>query len=271
VLLNLGLVGPVGASSGGDKEIPFREAWGFAVVVPVQVGGAGVHEFLLDTGATYTVLEPGLAQELAEDAVPAAPILSLAGEIEASTARVDLMIGSRSLPGVEVRVAPLPAIRSDEPRVRGLLGQSALQHLDYTIDHARRRLVLHGAPAASSPPVAPGSGARPVLLARLGCGAPSRFVLDSGVSTPVLFQREARPLPLALGRPVRATTNGGSAVWREARLPSFCVAGRRFAPVSVVVRPEAGPPREEDGLLPSRFFARVRVGKAGEVMTVDFW
>jgi hypothetical protein len=87
----------------------------------------------------------------------------------------------------------------------------------------------------------------------------------------VLFQRDARPLPLALGRPVRATTNGGTAVWREARLPSFCVAGRRFAPVSVVVRPEAGPPREEDGLLPSRFFARVRVGRAGEVMIVDFW
>jgi hypothetical protein len=38
-----------------------------------------------------------------------------------------------------------------------------------------------------------------------------------------------------------------------------------------VVRPQAEPPRDEDGLLPSRFFARVRVALAGAVVAVELW
>jgi hypothetical protein len=98
---------------------------------------------------------------------------------------------------VEVVVAELPAIRSDEPRVRGILGQSALSRLEYTIDHARRRLIVHR-PAAARAEEMPEPGAlqaqpvaapRPLVEARLDCGGASvRLVLDSGVEAPVLFE-----------------------------------------------------------------------------------
>ena len=262
------LVGLPAPSAARDEAIRFREAWGWAIVLPVEIGGAG-YDLLLDTGATFTVLEPGLAAALGVAATGDTIRITLAGERPVGTGRVDLTIGSSRLEGVEVLIADLPAIRSDEPRVRGLLGQSALSRLEYTIDHARRRLIVHGMQPAGAEAVAP---ARPTVEAHLGCGsARTRFVLDSGVATPVLFERKGRPLGVEKGGLVQARTNGGDAVWRSGLLASLCVAGRRSGPVPVVVRPVTEPPRDEEGLLPTRFFARVRVALAGAVVAVEFW
>jgi predicted aspartyl protease len=263
-----GLTAP-GPSFAGDEAIPFREAWGWAVVLPVSVVGGGVHEFLLDTGTTSTLLDPALAEELGLVATSRVNLVTPAGQREVGVAYADLRVGGTALAGVEVLIAELPAVRSDEPRVRGLLGQSALSRLEYTIDHARRRLVVHAGRGAVGNA---GEWTRPSLEARLGCGPSSaRLVIDSGVAMPVLFDQGRRALDVELGGSVRAATNAGDAVWREGRVESLCVAGGRSGPLNVVVRPQASRPREEDGLLPSRFFARVRLGLAGAVVRVDHW
>ena len=260
------------SAAGADEVIRFREAWGWAVVVPVALGASGaVHELLLDTGTTSTILEPGLATELGLAVVARANLVTPAGVRPVGVGRLDLALGSRRLDDVEVLIAELPAVRSDQPGVRGILGQSALARLEYTIDHARRRIVVHGRSAAASTRDAP---VRPTLDVRLGCGrAAVRLVLDSGVATPVLFESGGRSpgLELELGGRVDAATNAGDAVWREGRLASLCVAGRRAGPVSVVVRPSDAPARAEHGLLPSRYFARVRLGPDGAVLAVEHW
>ena len=256
-------------SFAGDEVIRFREAWGWAVVVPVTVGGAGVHEFLLDTGTTSTLLDPALAAELGIAETSRVDLVTPAGQREVGVAHADLRVGGTALAGVEVLITELPAVRSDEPRVRGLLGQSALSRLEYTIDHARRRLVVH---AGHDGVGNAGEWTRPSLDAHVGCGRSSaRLVIDSGVAMPVLFEQGGRALDVELGGSVRAATNAGDAVWREGRVQSLCVAGGRSGPVNVVVRPQASRPRGEDGLLPSRFFARVRLGLAGAVVSVDHW
>lgn len=263
-----GLAAP-GPSFAGDEAIPFREAWGWAVVLPVSVGGGGVHEFLLDTGTTSTLLDPALAAELGLAATARVNLVTPAGERDVGVAHADLRIGETFLAGVEVLIAELPAMHSDETRVRGLLGQSALSRLEYTIDHARRQLVVHSGHGAV---LNAGEWTRPSVEAHVGCGRSSaRLVIDSGVAMPVLFEQGRRALDIELGGGVRVATNAGGAVWREGRVASLCVAGGRSGPLNVVVRPQASRPREEDGLLPSRFFARVRLGLAGAVVRVDHW
>jgi hypothetical protein len=268
VLLFAGLA--LGVEAAGDEAVPFREAWGWAVVVPVALGGSGVHEMLLDTGTTSTILEPALAAELGVGPQARTRLLTPAGARGAGVGRVGLVLGSQRLDDVEVVIAEIPAIRSDEPGIRGILGQSALAGLEYTIDHARRLVVLHGRRMERS--VSAAAPARPTLDVRLGCGREAaRLVLDSGVATPVLFDRGRRDPGLELGGLVHAATNAGEAVWREGRLAAVCVGGRRAGPVSVVVRPEGEPARSEDGLLPSRFFASVRFGTGGAVLDVRHW
>jgi len=267
LVLSCGLGIPV-TPVAGDQVIPFREAWGWAIVVPVEIGASGVHEFLLDTGTASTLLEPDLAAELGIAVSARTNLVTPVGARVVGVGRTRLTIGRTTLDDVEVLVTELPAIRSDEPRVRGLLGQSALSRLEYTIDHARRRLIVHRWHAGASPD----TPTRPTLEARLGCGrSSSRLVLDSGVATPVLFQQGPRTPDVELRGSVHVATNAGGAVWREGRIPSLCVAGRRSGPLDVVVRPETAPARGENGLLPSRFFARVRLGRAGAVIRVDHW
>jgi hypothetical protein len=98
-----------------------------------------------------------------------------------------------------------------------------------------------------------------------------RLVIDSGVAAPVLFDGGRRTPGIELGGAVHAATNAGDAVWREGRLAALCFAGRRIGPTTVVVRPQAALARTEDGLLPSRFFARVRLGPEGTVLAVQHW
>ena len=135
----LGTTLAFGANAAGDEAVPFREAWGWAVVVPVAVRGSGVHEMLLDTGTTSTILEPALAAELGTGPTARARLLTPAGARMVEVGSVDLALGGTRLDGVEAVIAEMPAVRSDEPGIRGILGQSALTGLEYTIDHARRR------------------------------------------------------------------------------------------------------------------------------------
>jgi hypothetical protein len=267
VLLLAGLA--LGGEAAGDEAVPFREAWGWAVVVPVAVGGSGVHEMLLDTGTTSTILEPSLAAELGVGPQARTRLLTPAGVRDAGVGRVGLVLGSQRLDD-EVVIAEIPAVRSDEPGIRGILGQSALAGLEYTIDHARRRIVLHGSRLGAS-----GSGSappRPTLEVRLGCGREAvRLVVDSGVAAPVLFDGGGRMPGIEPGGVVHAATNAGDALWREGRLSALCFAGRRIGPLSIVVRPQGAVARTEDGLLPSRFFARVRLGPEGTVVAVQHW
>jgi hypothetical protein len=172
-------------------------------------------------------------------------------------------------------VAELPAIRGDEPRIRGILGQSALARLEYTIDYARRRLVVHGAYGGATAPGAASPAPRPVLDAKLGCGGASlRLVLDSGIAAPILFERSGRPLGLALGSSVRVETNAGTAEWREARVDALCVAGVRVRPTErggeTAVRSGAGRGRAAaEPLLRARARRPGRSGRRGRSLVAS--
>jgi predicted aspartyl protease len=253
-----------------DGVVPFREAWGWAIVVPVEIGGGGVREFLLDTASESTLVDPSLAAELGLVPHARTRLVTAAGSREVEVARADLALAGRPLAGVEVLIADLATIQSDEPRVRGILGQSLLTHLDYTIDHARRRLVVHRVAADPDPRSEPDR--RPTVLARLGCGASAaRLVLDSGVAEPVLFRTAGGVIAVEPWAKAAVATNAGNATWPLGLLSSLCVAGHRSEALRVVLRPASWPERAEDGLLPSRLFARVRVGIGAEVVGLDHW
>jgi hypothetical protein len=259
-----------GSVRAADDTIAFREAWGWAIVVKVYVAGQGPHDFVLDTASASTLIDPALAETLALSPTARTHLVTPAGRRPVGVAQADLRLGRAALREVEVLIADLPAVGPDERHVRGVLGQSALSRLEYTIDHERRRLVVHRVAEGVAGLFAPDQ--RPTLEARPGCGgAAGRYVLDSGVGMPVLFRQDRGLLERGPHRPVDVATHAGEAVWEEARLASLCVAGRRAESLRVVLRPTSLPERREDGLLPSRLFARVHVGLRAELLGVVHW
>jgi len=145
--------GPPGAIEAGGPggaahpEVPFRLAAPAKplVLVPAFVNGRGPHTFVLDTGASATVLSPGLAATLRIETVAAEPMTGAGGMLQATLGRAgSLTVGGATLEDVAVRVADsLPdLVSAGDTRLDGILGYNFLRHFRVTLDYPGGTLSL---------------------------------------------------------------------------------------------------------------------------------
>jgi hypothetical protein len=263
-----------GPATVGAAEIPYREAFGYAVVVPVHVQGVGPFDFLLDTGTDVTVVHETVAGQIGLVPASRIEVAGVAGRRVVPQASVEaLALGPVALGPMDVLVHDLRAVRGKDERIAGILGQNALRRVTFTIDHAARRVLVRETVASSADVVYTGAAAgRPTIAARLRCaGDPLHLVLDSGIGGIVLFEGTKR-LPLNLPDRTIAQTNIGTAALRAGRLEALCVGRARLVDVPVAVQDRHAPgDPPEDGLLPTRLFARVHFDARGKVASVEPW
>jgi predicted aspartyl protease len=260
-------------AAAGAAEIPYREAWGYAVVVPVHIQGLGPFDFLFDTGTDVTVVHPDLARRIGLVPTSRTEVATVGGSRLVPQAAVrGLSVGSVTLGPMDVLIHDLAAARAEDRRLFGILGHNALRGMSFTIDHARRRIVVREAAGAVRAVADTGVEGAPTIEARLRCaGEPIRLVLDSGIGGIVLFAG-AKRLPVALTDRVTARTNLGTAALRAGRLEALCVGSARLVDVTVAVQEKggAGSP-SADGLLPTRLFARVHFDAQRDEVRVEPW
>ena len=118
------------------------ETRGDRLIVKVVINGKEPGRFLVDTGATTTLLYKGFADRLAlaPDAVlgPAKSRVADGRTIDAEVVRLDTMqVGESRVDGALAVVVP-----ADEPDFDGLLGMSFLSHFVARVDTANGRLIL---------------------------------------------------------------------------------------------------------------------------------
>jgi hypothetical protein len=117
-------------------------------LAPVFIDGRGPFAFALDTGASYSVIDQELADELnLPSAGPPVEVTGVAATAEAGQVRAG---------GWRVGVVPLPGdtmvtLDLSEPnrrlKLRGLLGSDVLSRFGaVTVDYAHQRLVLRPRP-----------------------------------------------------------------------------------------------------------------------------
>ena len=246
----------------------YREILDHVVVVPVFLDGKGPFDLVLDTAATSTTLEPGLAAELGLEPIGPAAMITIAGGRAATRARVDrVKLGAMEVPDVEVLCAEIAVLRSADRRVRGVLGQSALARVSFGIDHGRR-LILFQPPARpdAALPLDEREGRPAVSFHPEGSGEPLYLVLDSALSAPVLFEKRGTPLPVerVAGGFFQAETNSGNARLPMAHLKGQIGPLRLPATLAAVQDDSAAGGRREDGLLPTRLFRIVYFDRAGK-------
>lgn len=123
------------------------------VFVPVTIQGQGPFEFVLDTGASRTSIDNGLADRLQLSAAPgflAPTVEGVAASAEARILQVEQwQVGDQPLPSWPVAAIDLP---SPPPQMGvdefpGLLGSDILSQFGrVTIDYEQEVLILEGTP-----------------------------------------------------------------------------------------------------------------------------
>ena len=141
----------------GSVPFEYAGAGDAAIVVDVTINGRGPYKLVVDTGATFTCLDEGLARELS---LPRRSGMRGIGAGTRGSGEVGL-VSIESLAVGEARATDLTActldlsqLRKFAPNVRGLLGLNVLRSYRVTFDFQNQTLRLDP-PGGASPSAAP--------------------------------------------------------------------------------------------------------------------
>jgi predicted aspartyl protease len=239
------------------------------IVVPVMINGSGPYDFMLDTGASLTMLEPKLADELALPRVGEKKIVAVQHTEIVSSVRVNsISVAGATTAGQDV-------IASDQVRrlpikVRGVLGEDFLQNFDVLIDYRHQVLQLEVGlgPLAQTlmgehlPLQLTGTlGGKPTQRRLIVSGHmrefgdnPTSLVLDSGTNYLVLFQESLGPTSSD-----RQTSVGAAATRMVQQL---YLGGKHFSNVTAMAVSRHGE-MDSDGLVPTSIFQSIFISHEG--------
>jgi predicted aspartyl protease len=185
--------------------VNFQLYWNYLIVVQGSAGPIQGLNFLVDTGATPSVLDPQLAGKLHLDTQPI-DVAVLGGKVQGGIANVpSLQIGPIRKDNLRVMIEDLSFIQKSLPfRIDGIVGLDVLGQSPFVIDYASRKLRFGPPPAMQlSLPLQMKQG-RPIITAAVD-GTPADLLLDTGAPSLVLFQQMQDSRSTAKGQPAPAS------------------------------------------------------------------
>ncbi len=278
---------------GNVASLPFHLVQRSKIIVPVVINHTGPHQFLVDTGAQFTVVDPLLATELRLKTQGSAEVVSVGFSTQASFAYLDLLeAGSHSVANHPVEVLDLQPLQAADLHFRGIIGGDFLGHFDVLMDYAHRMLclddtkVMQGAVkgahiALVTPPETPDEvplTALPIIPVRLsGMGERQLLLtLDSGANASFLFNHAVNLAP-GLRQTRQRDGYGADGVKRGfSILPpqSMQIGSFNMRQVSFAAPADSGEndlTSKEDGLLTTGFFRRVFISYADRFVVLEPW
>jgi predicted aspartyl protease len=249
-----------------QSEIHFGLVHNTLVVVPVMAGKEGPFDFVVDTGANTSIVDPSIAADAGMVAIDSVPQTTLAG-IRTLTRGLlpSLSVGAMHVERVEVVVKDLSELRKFDSHIEGIAGQNFLVHFSYLVDYQKhvisveRGTEIRDAIGGERVPLEAGENQMLVLLeAQSRNHARLRLLLDSGANSVVLLRTAAQALELSPEADGVETTSSGQIGLHTARLRELAVGPEKFRDLPVAL-PAAAPPNIGDGLLPTNLFTALYI------------
>jgi predicted aspartyl protease len=154
-----------GAGPAAADGSPFEPGPGGAfILLPVCVNGRGPFRFLVDTGASSTVIAPHLARELGLVGRPI-EALGVQGRLAAESFTLDsLEAGGQIVEQLDASSVDVFDYTSQAAgtAVEGILGYSFLRQYRVVLDYPGRRIAFQSGPATGPAPPRPGRSAGPM-------------------------------------------------------------------------------------------------------------
>jgi hypothetical protein len=256
-----------------------------------MVNHTGPYDFLVDTGAQVTSVDPALAVELGLRMEGTTGLVGVGYSIRPSFAHLDLLeASSHAVANPVVVVQNLEQLQAADPQIRGILGGNFLGHFDVLIDYAHSMLCLDdakvmqaavkGKRVAMARPSHPDGGVvltEPLIIsAHLSgiAGRPVLQLLDSGTNFPILYDSGKE---MAGGFYVHAPIHdrGPDGVDRLfAVLPpqDMEIGTLAFHQISFLgLRVTDTPKVAVDGLLPTALFRSVYISYSDRFVVLESW
>lgn len=254
------------------------------IVIPVRINGSGSYDFLLDTGASKSIIDRKLADQLGLARTGEKTVVGVLGSARMAIVHVDsLAVGEAMVGGGEMFSSDDRATVNG--KVRGVLGEDFLQNFDVLIDYRHQSIRLEP-PLSSMAQMATGERL-PLQLNGMCHGKPTRnrllvsghieefgdatmlLLLDSGANQLTLF-REKADSGLNQSEPIRMGNFNqwvGSTVDTR-RIRSLSLGNHSVSDLTVVTlsrRAEV----DSDGLVPTSLFHSILISSQGGFVILD--
>ena len=237
------------------------------VVVALMADAQGPFDFVLDTGADTTIVDPAVAKRL-----KLAPL----GEVLQSTlvgaqalncvAMRTLAAGSAEVTNLVVLVEDLRELRNLDGQIAGIAGQDFLSHFNYVLDYRERSLRIERGnelrDSISGKRVAVEMRGKKMMVAAEVQGqdrAKLRLILDSGATSVVLLRVAAEAMHLGAYSNGQEITGGGRMGLPVGRVHALRVGPHQFHEVVVALSGAEAGEQIGDGLLPTALFQKLFV------------
>jgi len=223
-------------------ELPFRLSSGYLIEVEGRIGTQGNLKFLLDTGATISIVDSRIAYQMKLERRPAESLSferKLAWEV---TTVPEVTLGGIKARNVQMLVGRLAEYSEFATKADVIIGTDLLKLSDFSIDYDTKKIIFHSQQREYTQP----SGeplSECVILELLVQGHPVRLIVDTGLPGLLLYEEPLlRQVPAlrTAGNPI-GVSMGGRLRAKQAVLPDV-VIGARNGEVSVLL--VDGPPPE---------------------------
>jgi Aspartyl protease len=254
------------------------------IIVPVTINHLGPYDFLLDTGAQISTVDPAVAKALNLKMEGTTGIIGVGNYARTPFTRLDsVQAGSEVVDHVMAVIQDLGQIQLADARVRGVLAGNFLEHFGLLIDYRRRLICLDKGDLLESKIkgqhigfiMEPDSDRRPskpqtLTLAVQFSGIGKELLLmrlDSGINAPLLYPsaQTAHLMETGTSQLSSRGTDGVSHAFavvarQEMQIGPHTLRAIPFVmPVSTTTNL---PAPEVDGLLPAALFQRVYINYA---------
>ena len=278
---------------GNVTSLPLRLVMRSQIVVPVTINHAGPFDFMVDTGAQVTTVDPPLAAELHLKTQETAGVTGVGVYARAPLTQLDSVeAGSHVVENVLAVIQNLGQTQLADRRVRGVLAGNFLEHFDLLIDYSHGIVCLDDSAEMGkrvkgqripflAQAGAPGSSPalQKLIVSAHVPGIEKRMLqlqLDSGINTPLLYGAGQDLKPgQTTGAPLRSRgTDGVEHAFAVLASQDVQVGPHSLRQIQFVMpinTSKNSPKADVDGLLPTMLFQRIYVNYAGHYVVLESW
>jgi hypothetical protein len=292
VALSLPLVHAESHCPGNVNSVPLRLVQHSQIVVKVLINRSGPYDFLVDTGAQVTTVDPALADELHLKIQGTAGVTGVGVYARAPLTQLDSVdAGSHTVENVLAVIQNLGQTQLADRRVRGVLAGNFLEHFDLLIDYSHEILCLDDSTQMRAKVKGQHIALSAQPLSQQGSAAPQKLIvpvhlsgiekqlllqLDSGTNAPLLYDAGDDLGHLqTVGAPLRGRgTDGQEHAFTVLAGQDVQVGPHSLHQIPFVTPMNAGrttAKADVDGLLPSVLFQRVFVNYSERYVVLDPW